>query len=110
MSLLDSGNQTVTVFLEESFTDPDGNKLTRPSKSGVRARAQIQPVNSMEDNAQGFDTTGIYTLRFPRSFRHTLGSQAQLDWRGERWVVHGEVARYTNSAATSHNTYLIKRH
>jgi hypothetical protein len=109
VSLLDSGNQTVTVFLEETFTDPDGNVLTRPSKSGVRARARIQPVNSTEDNAQGFDTTGTYTLRFPRSFRHKLGAQSQLDWLGERWVVYGEVARYTNSPATAHDTYVIKR-
>ena len=110
MSLLDSGNQTVTVYLEESFTDPDGNVLTRAKKSGVKALARIQPVTSTENNAQGFDTTGTYTLRFPRSFRHRLGAQSQLDWLGERWVVTGEVARYTNSPATSHETYLIKRY
>ena len=110
MSLLDSGTQTVTVYLEESFTDPDGNRLTRPSTRGIKARASVQVLGaSGETAAQGFDTESTYWVRFPRSFKYTVGAQSQLDWLGERWVVTGEVSRYTGSPATAHTTYRIQR-
>ena len=112
MSLLDRGRETVTVYLEETWTDPDGNVISRPSSSGIQTRATIQP--SSQDSSSGPENEGyynreVYRLRFPRSFPYILGGQSQIEWNGERWGILQEARRYNGSSTTAHVDYLIER-
>lgn len=118
MSLLDGGGryEPVTVFLEEVVTDTDGNTRTRPSKTGIRATARFQvqgqsgtSARRAEQDNEGFMTEKVYKVRFPLSFRYTLGAQSQIEWRGERWVVFGDANRYNGSPNTSRHTYTVRR-
>lgn len=116
MSLLDKGQEDILVFLEEKVIDIDGNVRTQPSKCGipVRARLQVQgqsgtSARRQEQDNEGFETEKVYTLRFPRSFPHILGAQAQIEWRGNRWAVFGDANYYTNSRKTRHITYTLRR-
>ena len=117
MSLLDAGNERVTVYLQETVIDEDGVTRTRPSSTGIPAMARIDPQNqsgtsarrSEQDN-EGFESEEVYSLRFPRGFHHVLGPQSQIEWRGARWAVFGFPAIYSRSPATSHVEYTIKRY
>ena len=118
MSLLDGGGryEPVTVYLEEVVTDIDGNTRTRPSTTGIQATARFQvqgqsgtSARRAEQDNEGFMTEKVYKMRFPRSFKRVLGAQAQIEWRGERWVVFGDVNRYNGSPNTSRHTYTIRR-
>ena len=112
MSLLDRGRETVTVFLEEVWTDPDGNVITRPSPNGITATATIQPRSQTAGSGpedEGFYTRDVYRIRFTRGFPHVLGSQSQIEWRGARWGIFQEARRYNGSGATAHIDYLIER-
>ncbi|WP_078344715.1 hypothetical protein [Mycobacteroides chelonae] len=116
MSLLDSTNADIIVYMEESYTDSDENTMLRASKTGIPTRARIQPASQSgtssrraEQDNEGFETEKMYRLRFPRSWKQTLGSQAQIDWNGKRWSLFGDVTAYIGSPATRHNTYIIWR-
>jgi len=109
VSLLDTANETVTVFLEEVTTDDDGNRITRPAAEGIETRARIQPIGTPTETQEGgFNTTSRYGLRFPRSFPHVLGSQSQIEWNGRRWSVIGNPIRHNGSARTRHVHYVIE--
>jgi hypothetical protein len=117
VSLLDRANQCVIVYPEEVVTDADGNTKTQPSKTGFHARARIQPIGAsgtsarrQEQDNEGFETEKWYSVRFPRGFCHILGAQAQIEWQGVRWAVHGDAMYYTGSRATAHLTYTIRRY
>lgn len=117
MSLLDRGNVDVVVYLEETTVDEDGNTRTRASSTGIPARVRVQvqgqsgtSARRSEQDNEGFETERVYSLRFPRSWPHVLGAQAQIEWDGERWAVFGDAYRYTNSPATAHLIYTIKRY
>lgn len=120
MSLLDAGSgryEPVTVYLEEVVRDQDGNKRTRPSTVGTSAKARLQvqgqsgtSARRAEQDNEGFMTEKVYRMRFPRSFPHVLGAQSQVEWRGERWAVFGDVSRYNGSHRTKRVTYTIKRY
>lgn len=113
MSLLDSTNEDVVVYPEEVTTDSDGNTITRPSQTGIPARARIQPLGLQSDSSEkqdgGFLTVSRYGLRFPRSFSTVLGAQSQIEWQGKRWSVVGDPVRHNGSARTRHLQYVIKR-
>lgn len=116
MSLLDTGNQRVTVYLEEEFTNARGTISTRASTTGIPALARIDPQNQSgtsarrsEQDTEGFESEEVYSIRFPRGFPHTLGPQAQIEWRGKRWAVFGFAAHYTRSPSTAHVEYTMKR-
>lgn len=116
MSLLDQANEDVIVYLEEVTTDADGNTKTQASKTGIPAKARIQfqgqsgtSARRAEQEDIGFQSEQVYTVRFPRSWPHTLGAQAQIEWRGQRWSVFGDPALYNGSSRTAHRTYTIRR-
>jgi hypothetical protein len=116
MSLLDKASEDVLVFLEESVTDRDGNVRTRPSATGIPAKARLQVHGQSGTSARraevqdiGYQTEQVYTIRFPRSFPHTLGAQSQIEWRGKRWSVFGDVSFYNGSRRTAHVEYTIRR-
>lgn len=113
MSLLDTANETVTVFLEEVSADRDGNRFTRPSETGIPARARIWPLDMVsahtENHDGGFNTTAKYGLRFPRSWPHVLGAQSQIEWNGKRYVTEGDPKSFNGSRRTAHVDYVIVR-
>jgi len=117
MSLLDSTNEDVIVYPEEMVIDRDGNKMTRPSATGIPARARIWPQSQSgtsalrveKNDGRGFHTEQYYSLRFARNFGHVLGAQSQIEWQGKRWSVFGDPVRYNGSARTRHFQYTIAR-
>jgi hypothetical protein len=116
MSLLNKGMEPCTVYLEEVVTDMDGNTRTRPSTVGIEAMARFQvqgqsgtSARRAEQDNEGYTTEKVYRVRFPRSFPHILGAQSQIEWRGQRWAVFGDVSIYSMSPRTAHVTYVIKR-
>ncbi|MDV6975335.1 hypothetical protein [Mycobacterium intracellulare] len=123
MSLLDAGQgfEPCTVYLEEVSTDDDGNTLTRPSATGIPAKARFQiqgqsgtSSRRAEQQEEGFETERVYTVRFPRGFP-ILGAQSQIGWgtdsegREARWSIFGDVQRYNSSRRTRHVVYTIRR-
>ncbi|GAB3475291.1 hypothetical protein GCM10027521_04880 [Amycolatopsis cihanbeyliensis] len=116
VSLLDTGVEDVTVYPEEVTQDRDGNTITRPSATGIPAKATIQlkaqsgtSSRRAEQDNEGFETETVYRLRFPRSFPHVLGAQARIEWRGEYWAVIGDAQRFNGSHKTRHIDYTIRR-
>jgi hypothetical protein len=117
VSLLDSGNEDVVVYLEETTTDMDGNTRTRPSTTGIPAKARIQvqgqsgtSARRSEQDNEGYESEKVYKVRFPRSWPYVLGAQSQIEWRGERWAVFGDVNLYNGSSRTAHVDYTMKRY
>ena len=109
MSLLNRGTDTVSVFPEETYTDADGNTVTRPSTVGVVARAVVQPITSTEDASVGFETTSKYRLRLV-GYSTVLGAQSQVEWNGKRYAIDGEPRQYNGSRRTAHVDYVITRY
>lgn len=118
MSLLDRGcSEDVVVFPEESFADMDGNTRTRAASVGfpMKARLQVQGQSGtssrrQEQDNEGYESEKVYTIRFPRSFTQELGAQSEVEWRGVRWALFGDVNRYTASRSTRHDVYTMKRY
>lgn len=116
MSLLDKGRETVTVYQEETWTDRDGNTMTRPGPTGVTTRATIQPAaqsgtsaRRAEQDNEGFETEQVYRMHLPRSFTTTLGAQARIEWKGQYWAVVGDAFQFNGSARTKRVEYTIRR-
>ena len=116
MSLLDSSREDCVVYLEENYTSPDGNLMTRASTTGIPARATFQPLTASgtssrrsEQDNEGFESEANYRVRFPRDFPHILGAQAKIGWRGGVWSVVGDAKFYNGSPNTAHVDYAIRR-
>lgn len=117
MSLLDKpGREIVTVFMQETYTDSDGNLMTRASTTGITTDATIQLLaqsgtssRRAEQDNEGFETEQMYRLRFPRKWTLVLDAQAKVEWQGVMWSVIGKVRRYNSSERTRHNDYMIRR-
>jgi hypothetical protein len=117
MSLLDKSTEDVIIFPEEVVIDIDGNVRTQPSKTGIPARARMQVMGQsgtssrrQEQDNEGFEGEKVYAMRLPRSFTCVLGAQSEVQWRGARWAVFGDVNIYNNSPRTAHYWYTIKRY
>ncbi|WP_189059756.1 hypothetical protein [Longimycelium tulufanense] len=116
MSLLDRGQETVTVYQEIVVTDEDGNIRTMPGTEGVTTVASVQlraqsgtSARRNEQDNEGFETESVYRLRLPRSFPFVLGAQARVKWRGVFWSVIGDAQVFTGSPRTAHVEYTIRR-
>jgi hypothetical protein len=119
MSLLDRGNEDILVYQEEVWTDTDGNVMTRAGSVGEPARAMIQlraqsgtSARRAEQDNEGFETESVYRMRLTRADETRLGplgAQAQIEWRGERWVVIGDAQIFNSSPRTAHHDYTIRR-
>lgn len=118
MSLLDRGRETVTVYPEEVYTDPDGNVLRRPSATGITvpnavvqllAQSGTSSRRAEQDN-EGLETEEVYRLRLPRSYTGpVIGAHGRVVWRGLTWAVIGKERRYNGSSRTGHIDYTIRR-
>lgn len=118
MSLLDRGQEDIIIYRQIVTTDEDGNIRTKPSTVGTPTKARLQVLGQsgtssrrQEQDNEGFESERVYTMRLPRSWAYgEVGPQSEILWRGERWAMFGTANRYTNSPATAHLTYTIKRY
>ncbi len=116
MSLLDRGNAVVTVFKEVTTNDEDGNPIVRPGTTGLVCKATIQPLGTVSEDA---DASGQvpsgptrYRLRLSRADEArvgTIGRYSEIEWRGERWKLHGDPLVFGGSRRTAHTDYVIGR-
>jgi len=119
VSLLDYAFEDVVVYPEEVTTDDDGNTKTRPSATGIPAKARLQfqgqsgtSARRAEQDIEGFESEQVYNLRFPKTFtaeHGLLGMQSQIEWQGKRWCIFGDPRVYTSSKRTAHIDYIIRR-
>lgn len=117
MSLLDKGRETIVLYNEETYTDPDGNPSRRASTTGVTVyNCVVQPAAQSgtsqrreEQDNEGFESEETYRLRPPRSFTTRIGMLAKIEWNGDTWGVVGKGKRYNGSDRTAHNDYTIRR-
>lgn len=113
MSLLSRGTETVTVYPEETTTDRDGNVITRPSATGVVARAVVQPITMLGSQTEhqdvGFDVTSKYRVRLVGWQGGLLGAQSQIEWQDKRYSIDGEPRQYNGSPRTRHVDYTMVR-
>ncbi|QLF84583.1 head-to-tail stopper [Mycobacterium phage Gail] len=122
MSLLDTGAryQPCIVYPEVLVIDGDGNKRTKPSKTGIPAIARFQVANQSgtsarraEQDNEGYETEKVYRMRFPRSFTKehgVLGAQSEIEWKGKRWALFGDATEYDSSPSLARVDYTIKRY
>ncbi|ASR77125.1 head closure Hc1 [Mycobacterium phage MyraDee] len=125
MSLLDDGAlyEPIVIYPQEVVTDIDGNTRTRPSKTGIPAKARFQVLGQsgtssrrQEQDNEGFESERVYTMRLPRSWTAVLGMQSQIEWGTDtegnplRWALFGDVNHYKSSRRTRHMTYTVKRY
>lgn len=118
MSLLDRGRETVTVYPEEVYIDPDGNELRRPQATGITvtnavvqllAQSGTSSRRAEQDN-EGQETEEVYRLRLPRSYAGPIiGAHGRVVWRGLSWSVIGKERRYNGSSRTNHIDYTLRR-
>jgi hypothetical protein len=118
MSLLDKAKQDVLIFRGEPYIDEDGNTILRPATVGVPAKAEIQPARQSgtsarraEQDNEGYETEDTYRLRFTRKWNREnppLDQAAQIEWRGQRYVVVGNHTPYMGSRKTAHIDYQIR--
>lgn len=116
MSLLDRYNTDVVVYPDETYTDEDGNLITRPSPVGIPTPATIRLAMQSgtssrlaEQQDLGDFTEEVYTMRLPRDFPHELGTRAIIEWRGGKWSVFGKPRWFGGSRRTARIEYVIKR-
>ena len=117
MSLLDKGRESIVLYNEEAYTDPDGNPSRRASATGVTVNNCVVQLAAQsgtsqrreEQDNEGFESEQTYRLRPPRSFTTVIGMMAKVQWRGEMWSVVGKVKRYNGSNRTAHMDYMIRR-
>lgn len=118
MSLLDKGRETIVIYQEEEYIDPDGNPSRRASATPtytvsncvVQLMAQSgTSARRTEDNNEGFDSEQVYRLRTPRSFTPLIGMHARVVWNGQNWAVFGKPRRYNGSDRTAHTDYILRK-
>lgn len=110
MSLLD-GPETVTVYVEETYTDSYGNEKVRPAEEGVTVTGVVmQPMAALK-LFPSLDVTQqqrVYaTYRF-MAREAPLGVWARVEWRGKKYSVRSgpEVRPY--SERTSHVSAMLQ--
>lgn len=111
MSLLDRGNEIVTIYPEVQTVSKDGNTVSRPSDTGVTARVSIQPISPGSPNdtdEQGVAAgSALYRLRPLRGQHTALGKATQIEWNSKRYALVGDPIRYNGSSRTAHVEYRI---
>ena len=118
MSLLDRGNEMVTIYHETQTTDRDGNIIIKADfDNPVTAWVRIQPsaqsgtsARRAEQDNEGFETEEVSRLRFAHGYEFRPGQQAQLDRAdGTRWSFVGHPLEYKGSTRTARLEFNIRR-
>lgn len=109
MSLLDWGNELVTVFGVTYQQDEDGDTIPVVDPEGTTVQARVQPIESTESQVRGFVTGQLYRLIIARHEPNQPDAFAEVEWRGERYEVVGEPEVYTGSPRTARKNWIIRR-
>lgn len=109
MSLLDWGNEAVTVYPTTYVTDEDGDIIAVPSPDGVEVPARVQPMTMEESQVRGFVTVQLYRLIIARHALPQPDAFAAIEWRGDRYEVVGEPEVYSGSPRTARKVWTIRR-
>lgn len=117
MSLLDFGNETVTIQPARYEEDEDGNLMpTYHSEDEFTATVRLQPsaqsgtsARRAEQENEGFESEEMYSLRFVRNQEVVVDPLAKLQWRGQTWHFFGFPKRYNGSIRTRRLEYMIRR-
>lgn len=104
MSLLDRGNEEITVYPEVETTDERDNDVRVPSPDGVVVRCRVQPIRSDDVAVAGQQVTTVYKIIARDA---PLGAWALVNWQGRDWDLIGEPLWSNGSPATRHVTVLI---
>jgi hypothetical protein len=51
-------------------------------------------------------------MKLPREFtaeHGIIGAQSQIEWKGQRWALFGDVRYYSGSPRTQHVEYIVSR-
>lgn len=117
MSLLDFGNEVVTIQPPTYEADEDGNLMpTYNPANEFTATVRLQPsaqsgtsARRAEQDNEGFETEEMYSLRFVRSQEADLDPMTKVIWNGGTWHVFGFPKRYNGSLRTRRLEYMIRR-
>lgn len=92
--LLDKGSETLTVYLEETVTDSMGNRVKRPSGTGLTIR-----VTSSEDRSSDAELPGQVSNKVIRIMARQvpIGSWSRVVFDGEEWDL-ASPPRFTKGA------------
>ena len=107
MSLLDTGPQTVTVYVEVETTDDYGNRIKAPNLATpltVRGRWQSSTAEEASDLGQQQHTVFRFISRtFP------AGPYGRVAFEGDDYDIVGDPRPRRGSATTQHFTTYLKR-
>lgn len=107
MSLLDSGPDVITVYVEATGTDEYGNTVKSPNLAvPVTVRGRWQPSTFDEAATLGQEQDTVYRF-ISRDF--PAGPYGRVDFDGDSWDVLGAPKRHRGSNATRHYTAYLKR-
>lgn len=109
LSLLDWGNETVTVYPAEETTDSDGNPIVQPASTGITVQARVQPITTGETREHGYNTMEQYRLKIARGQDPVLGIGTRVEWNGKTWYLRGLPRKHTGSSRTRRLDYVIQR-
>jgi hypothetical protein len=99
VTIFSRGRDVLTVYPDAVATDGDGNRVRRPSASGVQVRGQFDYVASAEDTSAG-DVT-VTSARFFTDAWPT-GYAGRVTFDGRSWDVDGEPQPHGGSRLTAH--------
>lgn len=113
VSLLDEGDQDVTIYPMIQTDGPDGEKVWRaaPDNQGVPILASVQPIGNDkpdEPSGGGQQVDTVYRVRPNRDESVPVGPWAGVGWDGRRWDVVGDPAVHSGSDSTAHRAFRIK--
>lgn len=110
MSLLD-GPETVTVYVEETFTDSYGDTKTRPAATGVVVTGCIiQPMSTLKvfPSLDPTQQQRVYATWRLMARDAPLGVWARVEWRGVSMSVRSGPEYRPYSPATGHVSALLE--
>lgn len=110
MSLLD-GSETVTVYVEETYTDTYGAERKRPAETGVEVSGVVmQPMSTLR-LFPSLDVTQqqrVYATWRLMARDAPLGVWARVEWRGIKMAVRSGPEYRPYSSDTSHVSALLQ--
>jgi hypothetical protein len=110
VSLLD-GRETVTVYVEESFTDSFGDTKVRPSETGtVVTGVLMQPMSTLRmfPSLDPTQQQRVYSTWRLIARDAPLGTWSRVVWNGMSMSVRSGPEYRHYSGATSHVTALLQ--
>lgn len=101
VSLLDRGPDTISVYVEESYSDEYGTPHRRSVDTPITVRCRVQPLSSADDESEVSTMYRVIARSLP------AGPWARIVFDGRDWDVKGDVLRSNGSRATRHDLFVM---